>query len=404
MIEHLDLYHRSMLDIDTLRTVQAVLAMCVFALVFFGTYRATRAPYAFWWAGVLVVSSASSAMYLLNTTPAQPVTDAIGQGLGPVAGACAWAASRSLRSKPTAWWQLYPAGVAVFAFALMDRRDDGTLPGTPALLTAMVVMFTLTARELWKYSQNPHVSRDREIVPGARVGVVVMALASALIAVFYAVRLGVFAVLGPTSHFYLTWTGPVTTTLFILILLVVVTHTVGALSQLESSHEWRRRATYDDLTGLLGRNAFMERASALLAQRHAEGVSPTLVIADFDRFKEINDERGHAAGDRALEAFGDACHRLLTREDLACRLGGDEFALVLAGADVEEAEALTSTLSTLFVALMGTDVPCPTVSFGIAPAERSASLSESLRYADDALYQAKRAGGNRSVIFARVTR
>lgn len=388
-----------MLDIDTLRIVQATVAACVFILVFFGTYVTTRAPYAGWWSGVVVVSSASSAMYLFAGLPWQSVTDAVGQGLAPVAATFALAAARSLRTKTTVWWWLYAPGVVVFAIALVDSPDDQTLPGTWALLTAMTALFTMTARELWLVSQENDARYDREIAAGTRASILFVAGASTLVAAFYGFRLAAYLAVGPADAFYRTWAGPVATTMIILIMLIVVTYTVSGLSQLELSHEWRRRASLDDLTGLLGRGAFMERAAEVLDRARADGRYPTAILADFDHFKVLNDDHGHAAGDRALEAFGDACRRLLAADDLACRMGGEEFVLLSSNVSATDAEDLTKALSTLFAELVGPEAPCPTVSYGIASVDETWSLDAAIRRADEAMYRAKRSGRNRATIF-----
>jgi diguanylate cyclase (GGDEF)-like protein len=225
-----------------------------------------------------------------------------------------------------------------------------------------------------------------------------MAGVAMIAAVFYAFRLVTFVSAGPTSEFYLTWAGPNPTTLLVLVLLVVVTYTVGVLSQLEMSLEWRLRAANDDLTGLLGRSAFTERAQVLLDRARVSGTLPTVVLADFDHFKSLNDAYGHAAGDRALEAFGLACRRLLAADDLACRMGGEEFVLMSNNADTSDAEELTAALSLLFAELMGPDAPRPTVSYGIAHVDKEWSLNATIQRADQAMYQAKRSGRDRTAV------
>jgi len=388
-----------MLDIDTLRMVQISLAAITFALVYFGTYRTSHATYAGWWSAVVLTSSVSSSLYLFAGTPVQWLADPLGHGLAPVAVTFAWAAARSLRSKRTPWWILGLPGAVVFVLALMDNRDDGTLPGTPALLLAMSVLFALTAVEIWRVLRDGHQGHDQQLGSGTRASVLFMAGTSMFAAIFYAFRLVTFISAGPTSEFYLTWAGPNPTTLVVLVLLVVVTYTVGVLSQLEMSVEWRLRAANDDLTGLLGRNAFMERAESLLTRARHSGTRPTVVLADFDHFKSLNDDHGHAAGDRALEAFGQACRQLLTKDDLACRMGGEEFVLLSANDNTDDAEELVAALSILFGQVIGLGAPCPTVSYGIAEVDETWSLDEAIRRADEAMYVAKRSGRNQTAVY-----
>ena len=91
------------------------------------------------------------------------------------------------------------------------------------------------------------------------------------------------------------------------------------------------RASRDGLTGLLNRTTFEEQAGREVRRQHAAGSVPTLIIADLDNFKAINDTHGHAAGDAAIQAFADACRSSIRHTDLAGRYGGEEFIILLPG-------------------------------------------------------------------------
>lgn len=94
----------------------------------------------------------------------------------------------------------------------------------------------------------------------------------------------------------------------------------------------QREARVDPLTGLLNRHGLTEHLEQAL-ERHQRYDEPfTLMVADVDRFKRINDRLGHPAGDRVLRLVGDVLGRIVRGVDVAARMGGDEFALLLADA------------------------------------------------------------------------
>lgn len=169
--------------------------------------------------------------------------------------------------------------------------------------------------------------------------------------------------------------------------------------------ELSRLSVTDQLTGALSRHGFLERAATSIAQARRTGAPVSLAIFDIDQFKAINDGYGHAAGDRVLKAFSGILATAVHSGDLVGRIGGDEFALVLC-ASCEEAASL------------GTDRVCAevrrrishpagagklvTVTGGVAAVstglEPEVAISLALVAADEALYIAKREGGDRIVV------
>jgi len=188
------------------------------------------------------------------------------------------------------------------------------------------------------------------------------------------------------------WVGPRTTTFLILILLVVVSYTVTALSHFEIERGWRTRAVTDDLTGLLHRAAFLEHAQYIMNGRAGSATVQAVIVADIDHFKDVNDLHGHAYGDRVLVAFSRATRAALGDQDLAARFGGEEFVIFLAYADVDGAIAVTDAINAAFESTAEADRHLPTVSYGVAGIEGQISLDEAIQFADGALYRAKRAG------------
>lgn len=165
------------------------------------------------------------------------------------------------------------------------------------------------------------------------------------------------------------------------------------------AEEMHELATSDQLTGLLNRRGFSERAAAAYADARLRDGSVSVVMSDIDRFKQINDAFGHAAGDLALQHFARALRQDLDGRDIAARVGGEEFALVLPDIGLERAldiaVALCDRIETTPLVVDGKDVPM-TASFGVATlTKKDTCLTDVILRADRALYRSKRDGRNR---------
>lgn len=159
-------------------------------------------------------------------------------------------------------------------------------------------------------------------------------------------------------------------------------------------------AKRDTLTGLLNRRAFDEEASALV---RSDAREPTAVMMiDIDRFKMINDSYGHAAGDDVLRSVGRAILDSARGSDIVARYGGEEFALLLPGSTAQNANTVAARIH---AALAQAETSCEgdkidvTVSIGVCALAHLSDrpLRVALQQADAALYDAKRAGRNRTV-------
>ena len=161
---------------------------------------------------------------------------------------------------------------------------------------------------------------------------------------------------------------------------------VAALRAADRTGRLRHEATHDPLTGLPNRRAFEERLEQEVARPEAE---LALILCDMDNLKRLNDEHGHDAGDRALQALADALRTGLRRTDDAFRLGGDEFAVVLGGASRLDAERVAQRLQSALAdrRSAGQEIEA---SFGIATREPGESADALVGRADQLLYRAKR--------------
>lgn len=159
------------------------------------------------------------------------------------------------------------------------------------------------------------------------------------------------------------------------------------------------RAHTDELTGVKNRAAFEQLRRDWLERASVEARPVAIAMADVDRFKEINDQHGHAAGDEVLRALGSALEEHLRDGDLVFRYGGEEFALVLRDVTqseaVDVAERLRVAVADDVAAACGRRV---TMSVGVATSDYGAGdLRGLLEKADKRLYEAKRLGRDRVV-------
>jgi two-component system cell cycle response regulator len=162
--------------------------------------------------------------------------------------------------------------------------------------------------------------------------------------------------------------------------------------------ELARLARRDPLTGLPNRRALEEELSRAVA-RAVRAASPlAAIVLDVDRFKQVNDTHGHAAGDGVLAAVAARAAGALRAGDLLARIGGEEFAVVLAGADLAAAaEAAERIRAAVAAAPLGAEerALAVTVSLGCAELAAGEDGPALLARADARLYDAKRAGRNR---------
>jgi diguanylate cyclase (GGDEF)-like protein len=164
----------------------------------------------------------------------------------------------------------------------------------------------------------------------------------------------------------------------------------------------RRAALIDGLTGLGNHRAFQDEMARQLEDAKRQNTPLALLLFDVDGLKAVNDERGHAAGDRLLVAVGQVTAAIMRRNDRAFRVGGDEFAVLLPGSNVEV--GLTVGRRILAAALGGGDPGAPIDSFSLsigisAFPEPSTEAHELQRHADAALYWCKRHGRTAVVAF-----
>jgi diguanylate cyclase (GGDEF)-like protein len=164
--------------------------------------------------------------------------------------------------------------------------------------------------------------------------------------------------------------------------LLVATLTLTEV-QARLARQLRRAAATDPLTGVANRRAWEAEASRNLAHAARTGEPLSIAILDLDRFKEVNDEHGHGAGDDLLRDLARDWSRRLRSADLLGRYGGDEFVLCLPGTDRDGAAEMLQRLAASHAAAW---------SGGVATAQAGDTLTTVLARADADLYRHKRSG------------
>lgn len=159
-----------------------------------------------------------------------------------------------------------------------------------------------------------------------------------------------------------------------------------------------RRAQTDPLTGVLNRRSLIERLDAACMRAKARGQPIAVLFIDLDHFKQVNDTRGHAAGDACLSAIIPAIHAELRQSDVIGRYGGEEFVVILSGADSASAhpiaERICKRVSEVRIGGFGEPIAL-TCSIGIAASDTLGVWGQHLiAHADTAQYVAKRSGRN----------
>lgn len=343
----------------------------------------------------------STTLLVFNGSAVQGLTTPVSNMLAAVGVTGTWFAMRTLRHGRLPLWLLVvaPAGIAILT--LVQSPSTNIWAGNGPMFAYMGALFAAGAVEIWLAWRV-----RRRVVTGdfdgqAAMAFLVSAISASLTAIYYTFRAVLYVVVGPHSDTFHALAGTPVTTGVLLLCLVAVTFSVSTMGWDQQTEALRRRAMQDDLTGLLGRNEFRAQAAQLLKGSLRDHTPLTLVMADLDHFKQVNDTHGHSAGDRALREFARALKGALKPGESAGRLGGEEFGLVLLHDDEATVRSRLAHLSEDFAARGERFAfAFPTVSYGITTPHGHDTVPQMFVRADFALYLAKSDGRDRVVMFS----
>ena len=162
----------------------------------------------------------------------------------------------------------------------------------------------------------------------------------------------------------------------------------------QALREQLQLAASDSLTGALNRRYLASQLETRRADFVRNQRVSSLVLNDVDGLKALNDRFGHKTGDEVLKAVVDITLQRIRGSDSLFRIGGDEFALILADAKSHDALTVSNDIRRLLREHVSSDRPPFSVSFGVCCVDETASQDDWLARADEALYEAKRGGGD----------
>jgi diguanylate cyclase (GGDEF)-like protein len=246
------------------------------------------------------------------------------------------------------------------------------------------------------------------VVPILLSGILLSARVTAVVSAAQVAALLLFASLAAIAA-PINWPSLCTVVVFVAVLSIVATlMNARDLEQIlcqnrqleESEARLREQSVRDHVSGLFNRRYLEETLERELHRAARAQTGLGIIMLDLDRFKELNDRYGHAAGDEVLRRLGDLLNSSLRFADIACRYGGDEFVLILPDAPrqvvQERAEKLRRDAGALELSFVGQPLPALSLSLGVSVfPEDGASAAALLAASDFALYRAKTAGRDR---------
>lgn len=340
------------------------------------------------WANVLVLCSLL--LFTLQANPAMPPWLAIqAPNVLISSGVVLFCAGvfRFMQQRPP--WRLLLLGLALSIGAnIWFHYVDPSV--NARVVTASGLHALLWGGSAWTIYRNMPLRRSRYSYWFAGVTATVAALGHALRTAVYGLQIEQTQGLLQSSVWNVAFLA--------IGVLVMPSMTLGMIMMIHDRMLAEREANQDFLTGLLSRKAWWREGERLCARALRTGRPLTLLALDIDRFKQVNDQHGHAAGDVVLRHFGSLATALLRSGDVIGRLGGEEFVALLPDTDGDTG---VSVAERLLASVRAT--PCShggkaltyTFSGGVAQYRAGDTLPVLVERADAALYAAKQAGRDR---------
>jgi diguanylate cyclase (GGDEF)-like protein len=340
------------------------------------------------WGAAFIMGSVGVALVFARSDIPNVWSIAIANAIVAAAYGTMWSGVRSFERHPTSV-PLMLAGAVIWLLACQIESFFAAPIARAALMSAIVITYSsLSAWELWRGRAEGLMSRWP---------IIVLLLVHAAIFLVRIPLAGSVPLAMSSHEIHIDWwTFVVFETVFFSI---SIAYLFGGITR-ERIVLWHQHASLiDPLTGVGNRRAFLERGEKLLRRSRFDRRPAALLLMDLDKFKTINDTRGHHAGDQVLIAFCGVAEAAIRPGDLFGRLGGEEFACLLPGSPLDGGLDVAERIRRNFEAMsltIGGDTLSATVSIGVAiSADQNKDLAALLMDADRALYRAKANGRNR---------
>jgi diguanylate cyclase (GGDEF)-like protein len=376
------------LDVQTLSVVTVFITALLGALLVFAGLqnRSIRAP--MWWGAAHIVNA--SGLGLLSSQGSAPefLANDLANALVLLGYALTWSGARIFDSRKVHVLQVLVAPAIWLVLCRIPAFADNPRLQIIVVSTMLAVLALRAAEELWRGRDEPLMSRWPSVI-------VLIAYAAVLLARVPASLLSQSFEGDPLMRgvsFALLAFGSLLFTVVMAFLQLNMTK-----ERTELKH--KINSLVDPLSGVANRRAFLDGAAELLAHQKVDHQPLAVMLFDLDRFKQINDQFGHATGDAVLQAFAGTATGTLGGDVLFARIGGEEFASCLSVGDLDEAYAIADRVRRNFVAAavrFGNAELTPSVSVGVTlGCDPGATVPELLSIVDRALYRAKELGRNR---------
>jgi diguanylate cyclase (GGDEF)-like protein len=375
------------LDVNTLFMVTMHIEIMLGLLLFFAWAQNFSKTALGWWGTAHLLRAISVVLFGMHGSLPDWISLDIANALLFGSFAVTWSGARVFDQRSTApVWST--VGVAIWLLACRLPEFSGTMELRALLGSGIVTAYTwLAAYEFWR-------GRDEALV--SRWPAIFMLFAHGALFLLRT-PLGVLLQMSENNAFAMSgWLELLS--LEGLLFTISIAFILLAMAKERTELRHRTAAATDALTGIANRRGFFEQSTA--SKRWTKDRQPTgVLLIDIDRFKSVNDQFGHAIGDRVLQTFAEAAKSVIGPSGLIGRWGGDEFAAVLYDTGRDRALSLAERIQREFQ-MAASEIDGHTVratlSIGMVfSAAGPLDLASLLSQADQALYRAKEAGRNR---------
>jgi diguanylate cyclase (GGDEF)-like protein len=374
-------------DPATLITLIAIIAATVGVLLVFAWVQNRAHRALAMWGGVDLAGALAAILIMTRNHASDFVSITLPFGLAAAAYAVMWAAGRTFSDRPLRpIWMA--AGPVIWLVACTFPPFFQSTGARVVLISVISAIYTFAAAyELW---------RGRSEYLLSRFPTVACLVLHAIMLLGRAVAVLIWTPPQSSQVLMTPWAAAMAVEAIILII-------AGGFLQLSMAKErsesvQRRAAATDELTGVASRRGFLEEGEQRLKTALRLCLPVTLLLFDLDHFKKINDNHGHQAGDRVLQAFATRAVEVLRPGDLFGRIGGEEFAALLTNTNQASALRIAERFREAVEKIEFAEQAVPlrlSVSGGVATTlDPDCDLATLLIQADHALYDAKTAGRN----------